>query len=171
MAISYIKIFQSKTVQNLPKLEFLVWKQTIWQPWCGAANLIRFYWLPLFPTMLRQQLDAFLNYFFEIFFFPEIHTVTMHIKFWKQHCNVLRHKTSHPGGIGTWDLLFCRQTWWPLCHAARTRHDPFSMSQNVESQQCLKYWLCRSQSYNPTMASYNASVVNFYNATGSLALL
>jgi hypothetical protein len=32
MAIKYTKIFHSKTVQNLPKIEFLVWKQTIWQP-------------------------------------------------------------------------------------------------------------------------------------------
>jgi hypothetical protein len=28
----YTKIFHSKTLQNLPKLGFLVWKQTIWQP-------------------------------------------------------------------------------------------------------------------------------------------
>jgi hypothetical protein len=33
MAIKYINIFQSKTLQNFPKLGFLVWKQTIWQPW------------------------------------------------------------------------------------------------------------------------------------------
>jgi hypothetical protein len=25
--------FQSKALQNLPKLGFLVWKETIWQPW------------------------------------------------------------------------------------------------------------------------------------------
>jgi hypothetical protein len=24
--------FQSKALENLPKLEFLVWRQTIWQP-------------------------------------------------------------------------------------------------------------------------------------------
>jgi hypothetical protein len=33
MAIKYINIFQSKALQNLLKLGFLVWKQTIWQPW------------------------------------------------------------------------------------------------------------------------------------------
>jgi hypothetical protein len=27
-------------------------------------------------------------------------------------------KTLHPGGIRTRDLLFCRQTRWPLCHYA-----------------------------------------------------
>jgi hypothetical protein len=32
MAIKFINFFQSKTLQNLPKLGFLVWKQTIWQP-------------------------------------------------------------------------------------------------------------------------------------------
>jgi hypothetical protein len=33
MVIKYTKIFHSKTLQNLPKLGILVWKQTIWQPW------------------------------------------------------------------------------------------------------------------------------------------
>jgi hypothetical protein len=32
MVIKYTKIFHSKTLRNLPKLGFLVWKQTIWQP-------------------------------------------------------------------------------------------------------------------------------------------
>jgi hypothetical protein len=32
MAIKYINIIQSKALQNLPKLGFLVWKETIWQP-------------------------------------------------------------------------------------------------------------------------------------------
>jgi hypothetical protein len=30
--IKYTKIFYYKAHQNLPKLGFLVWKQTIWQP-------------------------------------------------------------------------------------------------------------------------------------------
>jgi hypothetical protein len=33
MVIKYTNIFLSKTLQNLPKLGVLVWKQTIWQPW------------------------------------------------------------------------------------------------------------------------------------------
>jgi hypothetical protein len=38
MAIQYINNFQSKAMQNLPKLGFLAWKPTIWQPcfWCEA---------------------------------------------------------------------------------------------------------------------------------------
>jgi hypothetical protein len=32
MIIKYTSIFHSKALQNLPKLRFLVWKQTIWQP-------------------------------------------------------------------------------------------------------------------------------------------
>jgi hypothetical protein len=32
MIIKYNNIFHSKAIQNLPKLGFLVWKQTIWQP-------------------------------------------------------------------------------------------------------------------------------------------
>jgi hypothetical protein len=38
MAVKYINLTQSKTLQNLPKLGFLVWKQTIWQPWSHHAN-------------------------------------------------------------------------------------------------------------------------------------
>jgi hypothetical protein len=33
VAIKYVNIVQSKGLQNLPKFGFLVWKQTIWQPW------------------------------------------------------------------------------------------------------------------------------------------
>jgi hypothetical protein len=33
MTIKYTSIFHSKAFQNLPRLEILVWKQTIWQPW------------------------------------------------------------------------------------------------------------------------------------------
>jgi hypothetical protein len=35
MAIEYIPTFSiwNKALQNLPKLEFFVWKYTIWQPW------------------------------------------------------------------------------------------------------------------------------------------
>jgi hypothetical protein len=36
MAIKYSNIFQSKAIQNLPKLGLLVWKQTIWQPCTGS---------------------------------------------------------------------------------------------------------------------------------------
>jgi hypothetical protein len=36
--MKYTKIFHCKTLQNLPKLGFLVWKQTIWQPCFKSAN-------------------------------------------------------------------------------------------------------------------------------------
>jgi hypothetical protein len=39
MVIKYINILQSKALQNLPKLGFLVIKETIWQP-CVALNLL-----------------------------------------------------------------------------------------------------------------------------------
>jgi hypothetical protein len=32
VSISFTNIFHCKTLQNLPKFGFLVWKQTIWQP-------------------------------------------------------------------------------------------------------------------------------------------
>jgi hypothetical protein len=38
MAIQIVNIFCCKTLQNLPKLGFLVWKYTIWQP-CSEAEL------------------------------------------------------------------------------------------------------------------------------------
>jgi hypothetical protein len=38
MTIHYIKIWQPKDLQNLPKLGFLVWKQTIRQPWLWPDN-------------------------------------------------------------------------------------------------------------------------------------
>jgi hypothetical protein len=60
------------------------------------------------------------NIFQAFIFLKYIHTMTMHIKLWQQHCNVYKFlKTLHPGGIRTQDLLFCRRTRWPLCHAAR----------------------------------------------------
>jgi hypothetical protein len=31
--VKYTSIFHSKNLQNLPKLGYLVWKLTIWQPW------------------------------------------------------------------------------------------------------------------------------------------
>jgi hypothetical protein len=34
-------IFHCKTLQSLPKFGFLVWKQTIWQPWVSASEEIR----------------------------------------------------------------------------------------------------------------------------------
>jgi hypothetical protein len=37
MAIKYINIFQRKALQNLLKMGFLVWKQTIWKP-CYKAS-------------------------------------------------------------------------------------------------------------------------------------
>jgi hypothetical protein len=33
MGMKYTNIFHSKALQNLPKVGFLVWKHTIWQPW------------------------------------------------------------------------------------------------------------------------------------------
>jgi hypothetical protein len=33
-ALEYTNLFHSKALQNLPKLKFLVWKYTIWQPCC-----------------------------------------------------------------------------------------------------------------------------------------
>jgi hypothetical protein len=38
MDIKCTKSFHYKTLQNLPKLRCLVWKQTIWQPCCEGGN-------------------------------------------------------------------------------------------------------------------------------------
>jgi hypothetical protein len=41
MAINYIHFFQSKALENLPKLEFLVRKKTIWQSCPGVLGVLR----------------------------------------------------------------------------------------------------------------------------------
>jgi hypothetical protein len=38
VSIKYTIIFHCKTLQNLPKIGFLVWKQTIWQPWISPRK-------------------------------------------------------------------------------------------------------------------------------------
>jgi hypothetical protein len=38
MAIKYTNSVDFKALQNLPKLGFLVWKYTIWQPWTWDAK-------------------------------------------------------------------------------------------------------------------------------------
>jgi hypothetical protein len=40
MVIIYTNIFHSKALQNLPKLRFVVWKQTIWQPCSKRGHLV-----------------------------------------------------------------------------------------------------------------------------------
>jgi hypothetical protein len=42
MAIKYTNTFHCKTLQYLPKLEILVWKYTIWQPWTVCRQRIFF---------------------------------------------------------------------------------------------------------------------------------
>jgi hypothetical protein len=37
IAIKYMNIFHCKTLQNLPKFGFLVWKYTFWQFWLGPC--------------------------------------------------------------------------------------------------------------------------------------
>jgi hypothetical protein len=37
IVIKYTNIFHCKTLQNLPKLGFLVWKYAIWQPWWSSS--------------------------------------------------------------------------------------------------------------------------------------
>jgi hypothetical protein len=39
LAIKCTNTFQSEALQNLPKLEYLVRKDTIWQPWTGRRRV------------------------------------------------------------------------------------------------------------------------------------
>jgi hypothetical protein len=41
MAIKYTNTFHCKSLQNLPKFGFLVWKYALWQPRFGGSNLIQ----------------------------------------------------------------------------------------------------------------------------------
>jgi hypothetical protein len=59
-------------------------------------------------------------------------------------CKYKYLKTLHPGGIRTQDLLFCRQTRWPLCHAARApkqtyvgTYGTYMTDQSQNLYQCL----------------------------------
>jgi hypothetical protein len=59
VAINYTNIFHCKTLQNLPKFGFLVWKQTIWQPCSGEEAEEA--WIELKGTIY------FSFYFFQIY--------------------------------------------------------------------------------------------------------
>jgi hypothetical protein len=61
MAIKYINIFPPKGLQNLPKSEFLVRKETIWQPWVGAHwdRFIPFFSIVFVIVVLAARLIRF----------------------------------------------------------------------------------------------------------------
>jgi hypothetical protein len=59
MAINYINIFQSSALQNLHKLGFLVWKETIWQPWSEDRML---YFLCAHRSSTSAECNARRNY-------------------------------------------------------------------------------------------------------------
>jgi hypothetical protein len=42
MATKYRNSFHCKTIQNLPKMGFLFWKYTIWQPWTDRDQRVIF---------------------------------------------------------------------------------------------------------------------------------
>jgi hypothetical protein len=42
MAITFTNIFYCRSLQNLPKLGFLVWKYAIWQPWCARKSRMQY---------------------------------------------------------------------------------------------------------------------------------
>jgi hypothetical protein len=54
MVIKYTKIFRSKTLQNLPKLGFLVGKQTIWQPWAEVGAQLCFQNYPVAASWVKR---------------------------------------------------------------------------------------------------------------------
>jgi hypothetical protein len=57
-------------------------------------------------TLVRKTVEIWKIILWRIIFFLR-HTITMHIMFWRQRCNVYKAlKTLHPNGIRTRDLLF-----------------------------------------------------------------
>jgi hypothetical protein len=81
----------------------------------GVLARVRRFVLSNSGSNLHSQLqNIFKKIFLSIYFF-QVHTMTMHIK----DCNVKIPKTLHPGRIQNRDLLSCRRTRLPLCHAAR----------------------------------------------------
>jgi hypothetical protein len=69
------------------------------------------------PKFIKIYFIYLFNLFLKIgcIYRSKVNTVT--IKFWQQHFKDL--KALYPGGIWTRILLFCRQTRWPIRHAAR----------------------------------------------------
>jgi hypothetical protein len=57
VSIKYTNIFNCKTLKNFPKLGFLVWNQTIWQPW----SQVSFSEQNLHPRRKFQTLDPMLR--------------------------------------------------------------------------------------------------------------
>jgi hypothetical protein len=55
MTIKYNHIFHSKALQNLPKFEFLVWNQTIWQP-CPRPAVLK---LKTFLFLEKWNISSF----------------------------------------------------------------------------------------------------------------
>jgi hypothetical protein len=67
-----------------------------------------------FPLRLK-----FLKTYFNHYFFSNTHNGNAILSFDNSTALYKDLKTLHPGGIRTRDLLFCRRTRWPLCHAGR----------------------------------------------------
>jgi hypothetical protein len=66
MAVKYINIFQSKALQNWPKLVFLVRRPTIWQPWLRQAESVE----ELKLTSARSDFVNFISEEFETMNLP-----------------------------------------------------------------------------------------------------
>jgi hypothetical protein len=78
MVIKYNNIFYSKALQILPKLGYLVWKQTIWQPWFSV--FCRWTGSLTLPMKILKRKVNFLTYL-------------RLIRFWKDH-SILAAKNS-----------------------------------------------------------------------------
>jgi hypothetical protein len=66
MVIKYTKIFHSKALQNLPKSGFLVWKQTIWQPWLESENAVLEFLESILAVADGQSVTKITNNFINI---------------------------------------------------------------------------------------------------------
>jgi hypothetical protein len=64
MSIKYNILFHCKTLQNLPKF-FLVWKQTIWQPWWKRTSK---HWVVLWYVEWNENFHSFFSFFLHIFY-------------------------------------------------------------------------------------------------------
>jgi hypothetical protein len=55
MSVKFTNIFYCKSLQNLPKLAFLIWKYTIWQPWSRLKVVVQFSYEMCKPLKARWQ--------------------------------------------------------------------------------------------------------------------
>jgi hypothetical protein len=90
-AIKYVSIFQSEALEFFLKIGFLVWKQTIWQPWPFISN-----------SLLLKRRALGMEW----------------LKLSARGCQMVYFQTKNPELGKFWMILQWKMlvyNWWPFC--------------------------------------------------------